>query len=101
MSDQDQQQPAPSADPFALAQPESQDFAVADADAILDFEIGVALVLRSRRGVAMVSRDQGHQGDIKTVEPENFRVEDDILGVLVMQSRTDVGTDLVKNCRAL
>lgn len=35
MSDQDQQQPAPSADPFALAQPESQDFAVADADAIL------------------------------------------------------------------
>jgi transcriptional antiterminator NusG len=35
VSDQDQQQPAPSADPFALAQPESQDFAVADADAIL------------------------------------------------------------------
>ena len=35
MSDQDQQQPAPSADPFAIAQPESADLAVADADALL------------------------------------------------------------------
>ncbi|MDA3021810.1 MAG: transcription termination/antitermination protein NusG [Actinomycetota bacterium] len=35
MSDQDQQQPAPSADPFAIAAPKAQDDAVADADALL------------------------------------------------------------------
>ena len=45
----------------------------------------------------MVAGHEGDDGDVETVETEDFRVQDDVFGVLVMGAGADVGADFVED----
>jgi hypothetical protein len=70
---------------------------LADADAVLRAECSVAWVIQAGAGMAVVAGDEGDQGDVEAVEPEDFRVEDEVFGMFVMGAGADVGPDFVKD----
>jgi hypothetical protein len=54
-------------------------------------------VVEAGSGVAVVSCDEGDEGDVEAVEAEDFGVEDDVFGVFVVGAGADVGADFVED----
>ena len=70
---------------------------LADADAVVGGEGGVARVIEHRPGVAVVAGDERDDGDVEPVEPEDLGVEDEVFRVFVVGAGADVGADLVED----
>ena len=70
---------------------------LANADAVVGAEGGVARVVEPWAGVAVIAGDERDDGDVQPVESENFRVEDQVFRVFVVGPRADVSANLMEN----